>query len=103
MNRKSWQRITLSLIGLTLVQIIWYQAVNHLYTLPVASLAAFTTITTNTLYAGCVIVIFLVTGKSIADWKNSTTATVIEQGQQIFEEKIDRTPAPKHFDNEDIS
>jgi len=95
MKPKSWQRLSLSLIGLVIIQLVWMQAVAHLYTLPEASLATFATITSNTLYASCVIVIFLVTGKSIADWKNASATSVIEKGEQI----IKRTPAPKHFDD----
>jgi len=101
-KKKSWQRLTLSLIGLVIIQAIWMQAVSHLYFLPPAALAAFTTITVNSQYVTGAIVIFMVTGRLVYEWRNQTVSNIIEQGNQDFFENIDRTPAPKHFDDETI-
>lgn len=94
-NKKSWQRLTLSLVGLSIIVLTWMQAVAHLYMLPPAALAAFTTITVNAQYVIGAIVIFMVTGRLIYEWKHETAAQVSERGEQI----IGRPPAPKFFDN----
>jgi len=97
MNKKSWQRLTLSLIGLLIIQATWSQAVTHLYKLPPAALAAFTTITVNSQYVVGAIVIFMVSGRMIYEWRMNTVSNVVEQGEQLLQEK--RTPAPKQFDD----
>jgi len=66
------QRFLISLIGIILIQISWRWAVAHLYTLPPEALAGFVSITTNTLYITGAIVIFMVTGKLVYDWKIGT-------------------------------
>jgi hypothetical protein len=66
------QRFLISLIGIILVQISWRWSVAHLYTLPPDALAGFVSITTNTLYITGAIVIFMVTGKLVYDWKLGT-------------------------------
>jgi len=100
MNKKSWQRLTLSLVGLAIIVLTWMQAVAHLYTLPPSALASFTSITINAQYVIGAIVIFLVTGRLVYEWKNSTASQVIEHGEQLLRE--DRSPAPKHFDDETL-
>jgi hypothetical protein len=67
------QRLVVSLIGIALIQASWRWAVEHLYTLPEIALAGFVTITTNTLYVTGAIVIFLVTGRMVYDWKMGTS------------------------------
>ena len=101
-SKKSWQRLTLSMIGLFIVQAVWMQAITHLYHLPPEALAAFTTITVNSQYVTAAIVIFMVTGRLVYEWKMNTASTVIERGEQIRQEFIDRTPAPKHFDDDNL-
>jgi hypothetical protein len=66
------QRFLISLIGIILVQISWRWSVAHLYTLPPDALVGFVSITTNTLYITGAIVIFMVTGKLVYDWKLGT-------------------------------
>ena len=73
------QRLIISLIGIALIQASWRWAVAHLYTLPEIALAGFVTITTNTLYVTGAIVVFLVTGRMVYDWKMGTS-----QVQQIL-------------------
>lgn len=101
-NKKSWQRLTLSLIGIALIVATWMQAVSHLYKLPTPALASFTTITVNSQYVIAAIVIFMVTGRLIYEWRVGTTSQIVETGEQITEEIIKRVPAPKHFDEEEI-
>ena len=67
------QRFLISLIGIILIQISWRWAVAHLYTLPPEALAGFVSITTNTLYITGAIVIFMVTGRLVYDWKMGTS------------------------------
>jgi len=67
------QRFLISLIGIILVQISWRWSVAHLYTLPPDALAGFVSITTNTLYITGAIVIFMVTGRLVYDWKMGTS------------------------------
>jgi hypothetical protein len=66
------QRLIVSIIGIALIQASWRWAVEHLYTLPEPAFAGFVTITTNTLYVTGAIVIFLVTGRMVYDWKIRT-------------------------------
>lgn len=73
------QRLVVSLIGIALIQLCWRWAVFHLYWLPEVALAGFVTITTNTLYVTGAIVVFLVTGRMVYDWKMGTS-----QVQQVL-------------------
>jgi hypothetical protein len=102
---KSYHRILLSLIGVLVIVLTWMQAVPHLYRLPTHAMAAFTTITVNSQYVIGAIVIFMVTGRLIYEWKNNTVSQILTSSEQIREditEKLERTPSPKHFDSEDI-
>jgi hypothetical protein len=98
------QRLIVSLIGIALIQASWRWAVAHLYTLPEIALAGFVTITTNTLYVTGAIVVFLVTGRMVYDWKMGTSQVqeVVGTVSKIKEEIIERTPKPKSFDDETI-
>jgi hypothetical protein len=83
------QRLIISLIGITLIQISWRWAVAHLYTLPPEALAGFVSITTNTLYITGAIVIFMVTGRLIYDWKIGTSQIQnVQSIAEIITEKI---------------
>jgi hypothetical protein len=85
------QRLVVSLIGIALIQASWRWAVEHLYTLPEIALAGFVTITTNTLYVTGAIVVFLVTGRMVYDWKMGTSqvqqiaSSVSKIKEEIFE------------------
>jgi hypothetical protein len=85
------QRLMISLIGIALIQASWRWAVYHLYWLPEVALAGFVTITTNTLYVTGAIVIFLVTGRMVYDWKLGTSqvqevvGSVSKIREEIFE------------------
>jgi hypothetical protein len=98
------QRLIISLIGIALIQASWRWAVAHLYWLPENALAGFVTITTNTLYVTGAIVVFLVTGRMVYDWKIGTNQIqeVVGSVSKIKEEIIERTPKPKSFDDEEI-
>lgn len=101
MNKRPWQRLLLSLIGLALIGGCWFAAVQHLYTLKPEALAAFTTITVNAFYVVAAIIIFMVTGRLVYEWKNNSVSQIIEAGEQRLAD-IKRTPAPKHFDDEEV-
>lgn len=94
-----WQRMILSVFGITIMFMIWEHATNHLYTLPVTSIAAFNSITNNTLYTVAVLVVFFVTGKVFFDWKNATVSQVIQQAQTVTEDVTEHLPKPKSFDD----
>jgi len=98
------QRFLISLIGIILIQISWRWAVAHLYTLPPEALAGFVSITTNTLYITGAIVIFMVTGRLVYDWKMGTSQIqeVISRADTIKEEITERIIKPKHFDDGEI-
>ena len=93
MNKTSWQRLTLSLIGILVIVLCWRWAVCHLYTLPEAALSPFTSITTNAFYVVAAIVVFMVTGKLVYDWKNQTASVTnvlseITHATQSTDERI---------------
>jgi hypothetical protein len=98
------QRFLISLIGIILIQISWRWAVAHLYTLPPEALAGFVSITTNTLYITGAIVIFMVTGRLVYDWKMGTSQIqeVISRADTIKQEITERIIKPKHFDDGEI-
>ena len=77
MKKKSWQRMALSLAGVLILAGMWRWSVYHLYTLPEHSIAAFVSLTTNDSYVIGAIVIFMVTGRLVYEWKHSTTAETI--------------------------
>lgn len=62
---------------------MWRWATFHLYALPATSIAAFTSITTNSLYVIGALVVFFVTGRLVYEWKNQTASEVIEQAQSF--------------------
>lgn len=100
-----WQRITLSILGIAIVLFTWWWATKHLYSLPVTSIAAFASITTNSLYVIAALVIFFVTGQIFYNWSNATTSNIIQEAKQYFEKKdvtITKTVAPKYLDAPDI-
>lgn len=94
------QRLIISLIGIILVQIGWRWAVSHLYSLPHEALAGFVSITTNAMYITGAIVIFMVTGKLVYDWKMGThqVQDVVSRAESIKEEITEKIVKPKYFD-----
>ena len=94
--------MTLSLFGIIIVVLTWMQAVAHLYSLPVHSLASFTSLTVNAQYVIGAIVVFMVTGRLVYEWRSNTVSQISEIGQQIKEDITEkRTPAARHFDDLD--
>jgi len=73
LKRSISQRLAVSMFGIAVVQISWRWATSHLYSLPPEALAGFVSITTNTLYITGAIVIFMVTGRLVYDWKMGTS------------------------------
>ena len=96
------QRLVISLVGIALIQISWRWSVAHLYSLPPEALAGFVSITTNALYITGAIVIFMVTGKLVYDWKVGTSQMqdVSSSVQRIKEEITEYIQKPKNFDDE---
>ena len=72
MNTKSWQRLTLSLLGIIIILAIWRWSVAHLYTLPESSISAFAQLTSNSFYTISSIVIFMISGRMLYEWKMNT-------------------------------
>jgi hypothetical protein len=104
LNKAVSQRLFASLVGIAVIQASWRWAVEHLYTLPEVALAGFVTITTNTLYVTGAIVIFLVTGRMVYDWKMGTTQVqeVASSVAKVREEVVEYIQKPKNFDDETI-
>lgn len=100
----TWQRLVLSITGVLVIELSWRWAVCHLYTLPTPALAGFVSITTNAFYVIGAIIIFMVTGKLIYEWKMGTSQAqqVLSSTEDIKEEIIKRVAKPKHFDDETI-
>ena len=91
----------LSLFGIAIVSVKWWFSIKYLYTLPMAALASFTSITTNSDYVTGAIVIFMVTGVLIYNWSNRT-----EQVTQVSSDAIDEVDkfigrSPKDFTGDD--
>jgi len=84
--------MALSVFGIAIIALNWRWGVGHLYTLPPHAIAAFTSMTNNESYVIGAIVVFMVTGKLVYDWKNKTEAVttvvskVSEQVAHIIEE-----------------
>ena len=95
-----WQRLVLSIAGILTIEASWRWAVAHLYTLPPEAIAGFVTITTNSFYVIGSIVIFMVTGKMIYEWKLNT-AQVQEVSSETME-VIKKSIKPKYFDDKSI-
>lgn len=91
-----WQRLLLSIIGIALVGITWHVAIQHLYTLKPEAFAPFTTLTINAQYIIGAIVIFMITGHLVYDWKMTTEEKVVTE----MEKKIIRRP--RDFEGPDI-
>jgi len=100
----TWQRMMLSATGIILIQISWRWAIAHLYTLPYEAYASFTTITTNSFYCIGAIVIFMVTGRLVYEWKMGTSQfqNVSSRAESIKEEIIERVHKPKYYDDEQV-
>jgi hypothetical protein len=81
------QRFLISLIGIILIQISWRWSIAHFYSLPPEAYAGFVSITTNTLYITGAIVIFMVTGRLVYDWKVGTNQIqeVVSRVEEIRE------------------
>ena len=102
MSRRSWHRLVLSLIGIALTWATWRMAIDELARVKPEAIASFTTITVNALYVIASIIIFMISGRMIYEWKVNTASSIIESGTQIAQEFTDKTPAPKHFDDGSI-
>jgi len=92
-----WQRLVLSVLGVITIEGSWRWAVAHLYTLPPQSLAGFVTITTNSFYVIGAIVIFMVTGRLIYEWKLGSRQ--IQSVASEAEEVIEKAVKPKWYDD----
>jgi acetyl-CoA carboxylase carboxyltransferase component len=98
------QRLVISIFGISIVQLSWKWAAGHFYSLPPEAFAGFVTITTNSMYVTGAIVVFMVTGRMVYDWKLGTNQVQQVSGMvsKIREEIVERTPKPKSFDDETI-
>jgi hypothetical protein len=93
----TWQRLVLSTIGVITIEGSWRWAVAHLYTLPAQSIAGFVTITTNSFYVIGAIVIFMVTGRLVYEWKLGSQQ--IQSVSSEAEEVIEKAVKPKWYDD----
>jgi len=97
------QRLVISIFGISIVQLSWKWAAEHFYSLPPEAFAGFVTITTNAMYVTGAIVVFMVTGRMVYDWKMGTSQIqmVASSVDTIKEEIIKRVAKPKYFDSDD--
>lgn len=73
LNKAVSQRLVVSLVGIAVIQASWKWATEHFYSLPPEAFAGFVTITTNSMYVTGAIVVFMVTGRMVYDWKMGTS------------------------------
>ena len=104
LNKTVSQRLLVSLVGIALVQISWRWATEHFYSLPPEAFAGFVTITTNAMYVTGAIVVFMVTGRMVYDWKMGTSQVqeVVSSVAKVKEEIVEYIQKPKNFDDETI-
>jgi acetyl-CoA carboxylase carboxyltransferase component len=93
LNKVVSQRLIVSLVGISIVQLSWKWAAGHFYSLPPEAYAGFVTITTNAMYVTGAIVVFMVTGRMVYDWKLGTSqvqevVSTITRVKQDISEKI---------------
>ena len=90
----------MSIIGIIAIELSWRWAVCHLYTLPTPALAGFVSITTNAFYVIGAIIIFMVTGKLVYEWKMGTSQiqSVVSKASEVIEKGV----KPKYFDDEQV-
>jgi hypothetical protein len=96
------QRLVVSIFGISIVQLSWKWAAEHFYSLPPEAFAGFVTITTNAMYVTGAIVVFMVTGRMVYDWKVGTNQVQQVSGiaTKIKEEIVERVYKPKYFDDD---
>jgi hypothetical protein len=83
-----WRRLGISLMGIVIIIFIWRWSINHLYTLPVTSIAVFGSITNNTIYVIAFLVAYFVTGQAyFTNWSNISTSTLISEVRSYIESK----------------
>ena len=95
------------MFGVLIVEASWRWAVGHLYTLPTPALAGFVSLTTNAFYVIGAIVIFMVTGRLVYEWKMGTEQVQQVASQAINEvqdikENITGNRSPKDFLGNDV-
>ena len=95
----TWQRLVLSIIGVLVIEGSWRWAVCHLYTLPTPALAGFVSITTNAFYVIGAIIIFMVTGKLVYEWKMGTSQ--IQNVQSLAENIVENNTTELRRDPKD--
>lgn len=105
MTSSTWQRMFLSIVGIFTIEGSWRWAIAHLYTLPTYAIAGFVSLTTNCFYVVGSIVIFMVTGRLIYEWRMNTSQAqeVASEAINEVEEQIERVVKPKYFDSYDRS
>ena len=104
LNKVVSQRLVVSLVGILIVQLSWKWATLHFYSLPPEAFAGFVTITTNAMYVTGAIVVFMVTGRMVYDWKMGTSQVqeVVSSVAKVKEEIVEYIQKPKNFDDETI-
>lgn len=104
LNKAVSQRLVVSLVGIAVIQASWKWATEHFYSLPPEAFAGFVTITTNAMYVTGAIVVFMVTGRMVYDWKVGTNQVqeVVSSVAKVKEEIVEYIQKPKNFDDETI-
>jgi hypothetical protein len=104
LNKAVSQRLVVSLVGIAVIQASWKWATEHFYSLPPEAFAGFVTITTNAMYVTGAIVVFMVTGRMVYDWKVGTNQVqeVVSSVAKVKEEIVEYIQKPKNFDVETI-
>lgn len=101
MTSSTWQRMFLSIVGIFTIEGSWRWAIAHLYTLPTYAIAGFVSLTTNCFYVVGSIVIFMVTGRLIYEWRMNTSQMneVVSEASNVVEDQVERVVKAKYFDD----
>ena len=104
MTSSTWQRMFLSIVGIFTIEGSWRWAIAHLYTLPTYAIAGFVSLTTNCFYVVGSIVIFMVTGRLIYEWRMNTSQMneVVSEASNVVEDQVERVVKAKYFDDRTI-
>lgn len=82
-----WQRLSLAVLGIVIIFAVWRLAVFHLYTLPPTSITVFGAITQSLMWVVGLLCAWFVTNQLIGTYNMTSAASMVQQAQQIFEDK----------------
>jgi hypothetical protein len=94
-------RLILSLFGILILAVTWWWTIQYLYTLKDSAISGFVSITTNFFYSVASIVIFMISGRMLYEWKLNTAQvqSVASQAIDAVQEFKGNVPKTTYFDD----